>query len=296
MSDKEALSGIKIDNLLVASGWRLLDDGELKRNVVLEQGYRVGKATKFTDYLLLDTFNRPLAVIEAKKVEFPLKSAKAQAMEYCRQLKVNYFYLSNGEEHYFASVNDGVLHSVEEFLTQEELIELTSGQTDRVELWKQNCEDTILADIKIPNVKSHAKFIDISTRKEFLSNQRIKLLRDYQVDAVNAIINSAKNGNSRFLLEMATGTGKTLTCAAIIEMFLSSKNAHRVLFLVDRIELEKQAKRAFDGVFNNGQHYTVSIYKEGRDNWRSAHIMITTVQSLLAQERYKTDFCRVILI
>lgn len=290
MSDKEALSRIKIDNLLVASGWRLLDDGELKRNVVLEQGYRVGKATKFTDYLLLDTFNRPLAVIEAKKVEFPLKSAKAQAMEYCRQLKVNYFYLSNGEEHYFASVNDGVLHSVEEFLTQEELIELTSGQTDRVELWKQNCEDTILADIKIPNVKSHAKFIDISTRKEFLSNQRIKLLRDYQVDAVNAIINSAKNGNSRFLLEMATGTGKTLTCAAIIEMFLSSKNAHRVLFLVDRIELEKQAKRAFDGVFNNGQHYTVSIYKEGRDNWRSAHIMITTVQSLLAQERYKTDF------
>lgn len=147
-----------------------------------------------------------------------------------------------------------------------------------------------MADIKIPNVKSHAKFIDISTRKEFLNNERVKLLRDYQVDAVNAIINSAKNGNSRFLLEMATGTGKTLTCAAIIEMFLSSKNAHRVLFLVDRIELEKQAKRAFDGVFNNGQHYTVSIYKEGRDNWRSAHIMITTVQSLLAQERYKTDF------
>lgn len=290
MSDKEALSRIKIDNLLIASGWRLLDDGEIKRNVVLEQGYRVGKTTKFTDYLLLDTFNRPLAVIEAKKVEFPLKSAKAQAMEYCRQLKVNYFYLSNGEEHYFASVNDGVLHSVEEFLTQEELIELTRAQTDRVELWKQNCEDTILADIKIPNVKLHAKFIDISTRKEFLSNQRIKLLRDYQVDAVNAIINSAKNGNSRFLLEMATGTGKTLTCAAITEMFLSSKNAHRVLFLVDRIELEKQAKRAFDGVFNYGQHYTVSIYKEGRDNWRSAHIMITTVQSLLAQERYKTDF------
>ena len=290
MSDKEALSRIKIDNLLVASGWRLLDDGEIKRNVVLEQGYRVGKTTKFTDYLLLDTFNRPLAVIEAKKVAFPLKSAKAQAMEYCRQLKVNYFYLSNGEEHYVASVNDGVLHSVEEFLTQEELIELTRAQTDRVELWKRNCEDTILADIKIPNVKLHAKFIDISTRKEFLSNQRIKLLRDYQVDAVNAIINSAKNGNSRFLLEMATGTGKTLTCAAIIEMFLSSKNAHRVLFLVDRIELEKQAKRAFDGVFNYGQHYTVSIYKEGRDNWRSAHIMITTVQSLLAQERYKTDF------
>ena len=55
MSDKEALSRIKIDRLLIASGWRLLDDGEKKKNVVLEQGYRVGKTTKFTDYLLLDT-------------------------------------------------------------------------------------------------------------------------------------------------------------------------------------------------------------------------------------------------
>lgn len=290
MSDKEALSRVKIDTLLIASGWRLLDDGEKKKNVVLEQGYRTGKTTKFTDYLLLDTYNRPLAVIEAKKAEFPLKSAKSQAMEYCKQLNVNYFYLSNGEEHYFASVQDGVLHPVESFNSQEELMELDDNKTDRIDLWKQNCEDTILADIKLPNIKSYAKFIDVSTRKEFLDNQRIKLLRDYQVDAVNAIINSAKNGNSRFLLEMATGTGKTLTCAAIIEIFLSSKNAHRVLFLVDRIELEKQAKRSFDGVFNNGQHYTVSIYKEGRDNWRSAHIMITTVQSLLAQERYKTDF------
>lgn len=290
MSDKEALSRVKIDTLLIASGWRLLDDGEKKKNVVLEQGYRTGKTTKFTDYLLLDTYNRPLAVIEAKKAEFPLKSAKSQAMEYCKQLNVNYFYLSNGEEHYFASVQDGVLHPVESFNSQEELMGLDDNKTDRIDLWKQNCEDTILADIKLPNIKSYAKFIDVSTRKEFLDNQRIKLLRDYQVDAVNAIINSAKNGNSRFLLEMATGTGKTLTCAAIIEIFLSSKNAHRVLFLVDRIELEKQAKRSFDGVFNNGQHYTVSIYKEGRDNWRSAQIVITTVQSLLTQERYKTDF------
>ena len=118
MSDKEALSRVKIDTLLIASGWRLLDDGEKKKNVVLEQGYRTGKTTKFTDYLLLDTYNRPLAVIEAKKAEFPLKSAKSQAMEYCKQLNVNYFYLSNGEEHYFTSVQDGVLHPVESFNSQ----------------------------------------------------------------------------------------------------------------------------------------------------------------------------------
>lgn len=115
MSDNEALSRFKIDNLLLDSGWRLLDEGEKKKNVVLEQGYRVGKTTKFTDYLLLDKYNRPLAVIEAKKTDYPLKSAKAQAMDYCRSLHVNYFYLSNGEEHYFATVKDGVLHSVGSF-------------------------------------------------------------------------------------------------------------------------------------------------------------------------------------
>jgi superfamily II DNA or RNA helicase len=45
---------------------------------------------------------------------------------------------------------------------------------------------------------------------------------------------------------MATGTGKTLTSAAVIKLFLRTANARRVLFLVDRLELEDQAKKAFD--------------------------------------------------
>lgn len=248
------------------------------------------KKTKFTDYLLLDTFSRPLAVIEAKKKDYPLRSAKAQAMEYAVRLGVRYFYLSNGEEHLFCDVQDGVLHHVDGFLCQDKLIALTENSYNRKNLWEEVCEDTALAEIKIPNIQNNVKFKDEELRDDFLKDSKVKLLRDYQVDAVNAIIESAKQGNNRFLLEMATGTGKTLTCAAIIEIFLKTKNAHRVLFLVDRIELENQAKRSFDGVFNNGQHYTVSIYKEGRDNWRASQILITTVQSLLAHDRYQTEF------
>ena len=67
-------------------------------------------------------------------------------------------------------------------------------------------------------------------------------IRNYQIRAIQAVQKSAKNGNKRFLLEMATGTGKTLTCAALIKLFLKTGNAKRVLFLVDRIELENQAK------------------------------------------------------
>jgi type I restriction enzyme R subunit len=44
---------------------------------------------------------------------------------------------------------------------------------------------------------------------------------------------------------MATGTGKTLTSAAVIKLFLRTGNARRVLFLVDRLELEDQADKAF---------------------------------------------------
>ena len=96
---------------------------------------------------------------------------------------------------------------------------------------------------------------------------------------------------------MATGTGKTLTAAAVIKLFLRSGNAKRVLFLVDRLELEDQAKKAFVAMLSADFH-TV-IYKENRDDWRRAEIVVTTVQSLLFNNKYQklfspTDFDLVI--
>jgi type I restriction enzyme R subunit len=77
---------------------------------------------------------------------------------------------------------------------------------------------------------------------------------------------------------MATGTGKTMTTAGVIKLFLRSGNARRVLFLVDRIELENQAKKAFDFVFKNDR--TTVIYKNNKDDWRKADIVVSTVQTL----------------
>ena len=59
---------------------------------------------------------------------------------------------------------------------------------------------------------------------------------------------------------MATGTGKTLTAAAVIKLFLRSGNARRVLFLVDRLELEDQAKKAFTALLS--ADFQTVIYKE----------------------------------
>jgi type I restriction enzyme R subunit len=87
---------------------------------------------------------------------------------------------------------------------------------------------------------------------------------------------------------MATGTGKTLTAAAIIKLFLRSGNASRVLFLVDRLELEEQAKKAFAALL--APDYKTVIFKENRDDWRHAEIVVSTVQSFLFNNKYQTLF------
>ncbi len=88
---------------------------------------------------------------------------------------------------------------------------------------------------------------------------------------------------------MATGTGKTLTAAAIIKLFLHHwQRPARPLFLVDRLELEDQALKAFKKVLAND--YKSVIYKENRDDWRRAEIVVTAVQSLLFNNKYQQLF------
>lgn len=99
---------------------------------------------------------------------------------------------------------------------------------------------------------------------------------------------SAKNGNERFLFEMATGTGKTLTSSAIIKLFLKTGNAKRVLFLVDRLELEDQAEKNFRDYLKND--YETVIYKKNRDDWKKAEIVVSTIQSLSFRDKYKRLF------
>jgi type I restriction enzyme R subunit len=87
---------------------------------------------------------------------------------------------------------------------------------------------------------------------------------------------------------MATGTGKTLTAAAVIKLFLRTKNAKKVLFLVDRLELEDQAYKDFTNYLK--PDYTTYIYKEHRSDWHKADIIVTTIQSLLFNNKYRELF------
>lgn len=125
-------------------------------------------------------------------------------------------------------------------------------------------------------------------RNTFIEKAKLRFLRLYQQRAIERVQEDAQKGATRFLFEMATGTGKTLTSAAIIKLFLKTGNARRILFLVDRLELEVQADKAFKAYLRND--FTSVIYKEQRDDWRKADIVVTTVQSLLFNDKYRRLF------
>ena len=114
-----------------------------------------------------------------------------------------------------------------------------------------------------PGYAAEAAWKNEAERQGLIDANHLRFLRPYQKKAMDALQDAVKEGKDRFLFEMATGTGKTLTGAAVIKLFLRTGNARRVLFLVDRLELEDQAKKAFGKVLAND--YQTVIYKENRD-------------------------------
>jgi type I restriction enzyme R subunit len=139
-----------------------------------------------------------------------------------------------------------------------------------------------------PTYAAEAGWQNEAERPAYIEKNKLRFLRPYQKKAIRKLQAAVNERKDRFLFEMATGTGKTLTSVAIIKLFLRTGNARRVLFLVDRLELEDQAKKAFTALLAND--YKTVIYKENRDDWRHAEIVVTTVQSLLFNNKYQRLF------
>ena len=128
----------------------------------------------------------------------------------------------------------------------------------------------------------------IATSRDFIWANGLRFLRAYQLNAILHLQKAVREGKDSFLFEMATGTGKTLTSAAVIRLFLRTNNARKVLFLVDRLELEDQAWKAFTNYLK--PDYTTFIFKEHKSDWRKADIVVTTIQSLLFDNKYRSQF------
>ncbi len=268
MSKKEAAARIKINDLLKEAGWRFEDNTQEKANIQLEQNVKIGELgdnfekTKngFIDYLLLDESGFPICVLEAKKESISPLEAKEQARNYAHGKNCRFVILSNGISHYLWDLEQGNPEPISRFPSQKSLEQRKEYQKNVIDLGDAKIED------------------------DYLSQS--KKLRYYQLESIRALQESAKNGNERFLFEMATGTGKTFVAAAVCKLFLTTGNAKRILFLVDRIELEDQAVKSFSEIFKDV--YFVGKVKGG--NWQHCQIVVSTIQTLLKNNRYRKLF------
>ena len=306
----EATARIKINRLLENAGWRFFDEGEKPANIRLESGVTITtsdldgfgdnfeKASRgVVDFLLLDDRGRPLIVLEAKSEDKKPLVGKEQARKYARSQRCRFIILSNGNLHYFWDLEHGNPHIITSFPTPDSVDGYKNVTPNPQRLIDEPVGEDYIVLTQRPHYASEAAWKNEAERPGFVHANKLRFLRPYQLRAVHALQGAVKNGKDRFLFEMATGTGKTLTAAAVIKLFLRSRNARRVLFLVDRLELEEQARKAFVALL--ASDFQAVIYKEKRDDWRSAEIVVTTVQSLLFNNKYQrlfspTDFDLVI--
>jgi type I restriction enzyme, R subunit len=303
----EAHARIKINKLLEEAGWRFFDNEQGKSNILLENHVKItqqevdawGNDFEETksgslDFLLVDSNNKPICVLEAKRESLHPLVAKEQARKYAKTVSARFIILSNGIVHYLWDLKKGNPKPIYKFPSPNEIGAIKEWNPNRSALVNEPVGEDFIATVQMPDYKERPGWNGtVKDSKDFIWDNGLRFLRHYQLTAVHKLQEAVADGKDRFLYEMATGTGKTLNSAAVIRLFLRTENARRVLFLVDRLELEDQAWKAFTNYLK--PDYTTFIYKEHRSDWNKADIVVTTVQSLSFNNKYSylfspTDF------
>ena len=302
MLQNEAHARIKINQLLEEAGWRFFDNQIGKANILLENYVKIteklvdawGNDFEKTksgslDFLLVDSDGKPACVLEAKKESLHPLVAKEQARKYANSVNAQYIILSNGIAHFLWDLKKGNPTLIYKFPSPEEICAIKAWNPDRYALANEPVGIDYIVAVQMPDYAERPGWNgNVESSKDFIWENGLRFLRPYQLNAIKHLQKAVSEGKDRFLFEMATGTGKTLAAAAVIRLFLRTENARRVLFLVDRLELEDQAWKAFTNYLK--PDYSTFIYKENKSDWRKAEIVVTTIQSLMFDNKYRYDF------
>jgi len=245
--NKETDARILIDDQLRAAGWNPADKSQVLTEVKVAGGHFVAEPgaqptvfstadgdaipTGRADYVLLDQRGRPLAIIEAKKQAIQPYTAKQQALPYAKQIGAPFIFLTNGELIYFWDYQNDDARIVNSFFSRRDLERLVHMRAERKPL----------ATVPIPDT--------------YLRQGETRSLRPYQKEAMQALDRTVELGKRRFLIELPTGCGKTDLIALYLKRLVQAGQAERVLFLVDRDQLAKQAIEAIQDLLPGYSSY-----------------------------------------
>ena len=217
-----------IDKKLLQAGWTVNDrtqvveefDIEITQSNEVRESVSPFSGHQFSDYVLLGKDGQPLAVVEAKKTSKDAELGREQAKQYCQNIQTQYggalpfcFY-TNGHIIYYWDLDNYPPKKVFGFPTRDDLERFQYIRNSRKPLASE------LINTKIAGW-------------------------DFQIRAIRSVMEAIEQRKRKFLLVMATGTGKTRTSIALIDALMRASWAERVLFLVDRIALREQALDAF---------------------------------------------------
>ena len=229
MQGNEAQTRVEIiDKQLAISSWNVKDPTQVVEEFNILTGLPDGVAEprtpyegrQFSDYVLLGKDGKPLAVVEAKRTSKDAALGREQAKQYCygiqKQLggELPFCFYTNGHEIYFWDLGNAPPRKIVGFPTRDDLERFAYIRRNRKPLTHELINTSIAG-------------------------------RDYQIRAIRAVLEGVEQKKRDFLLVMATGTGKTRTCIAMVDALMRAGHAEKILFLVDRIALREQALAAF---------------------------------------------------
>lgn len=278
MTNSEQDARAVIDELLRAAGWDLKDHQIVRTQVpIFEQGVVAettpeygakNRPSGFADYVLYSNNNRPLAVIEAKKDALHPYVAKQQALPYAQKIKAPFIFLTNGELIYFWDYTNDDARVVNSFYSQRDL--------ERILHLRE--EKKPLASVPIPDY-----YLRQGERRE---------VRPYQKDTMKALDQALELGKRRFLIQLPTGTGKTDVIALYLKRLFEAGRAERILFLVDREQLAKQAKEALQDILTTHGTYWLKAGAERQEQ----QITVCLLQTMISRyHEYSSGYFDVVI-
>ncbi|MBA2664192.1 MAG: DEAD/DEAH box helicase family protein [Bradymonadaceae bacterium] len=240
IADKpEQRARLEIDRQLVAAGWDVQDRAAMNLGAAAGVAIREFQTSAGPADYLLFLGNLLVGVVEAKKAGVTLSSVEAQTREYAEkaptplQVPVRplpFLYESTGIETWFTNGldADATARAMFSFHRPETLREWLDAELAR--------QQDKPGAAKAPTLKG---------RMRLAPPLNPAGMWPAQIRAVENLEASFRGGKPRALVQMATGSGKTFAAISSIYRLVSEGGARRVLFLVDRGNLGRQALKEF---------------------------------------------------